>query len=251
MQGAAVRLFLGFIVVTVLILAAPTRTIQLTARTLSAEVELTDEPLGWDLTGADVCKPTLDVMADAKAPCGEGEALAGILDGPVTWSRGQRLALHWTPERLTVRLLNDGAGWPAGTTLRVASADTAQNGALAFSGYLSLGQAMSPGATGYVLEGSYTIYEQGLVSRMFGWSPTSRGKARSGAETRCRSSVHRAYGGLAPTTRSSNAPATSATRSPLHFPSITTAMRGCTLSRRGPRRTACSRLSMPAATGFC
>ncbi len=181
--SATARSMIAFLVLaTVLILVSPSRTIQLQARTLSAQVELTSEPLAWDLTGATVCVPSADVEAAATPPCGDGETVAGTLDGPVVWPRDQRLVLNWTPERMSIRLLTEAESWPAGTTLRVSWADAARNGALAFSGYLLLGQEMSAGATGYVLDGSYAIYEQGLVSSWIGWSPeiTRDGEIRRG-----------------------------------------------------------------------
>lgn len=181
-QGPA-RWVLGFLIImTILILTAPTRTIQLQARTLSLELELAAEPLAWDLTGAVVCTPTLDLMAPATAPCGAGEVFAATLDGPISWPLGQQLALDKTPAHLRIRLLSDGNGWPAGTSLILGPEDSRRNGALAFSGYLLLGQEMSAGSTGYVLDGSYAIYEQGLISTWIGWSPdiTRAGVIRRG-----------------------------------------------------------------------
>ncbi len=181
--AAAARTILGFLIIaTVLILIAPNRTIQLQARTLSAQVELTSEPLAWDLTGATVCVPTLDLMADPQPPCGVGEVFEQTFDGPITWPRDQKLVLDWTPDKMDIRLLTETDIWPVGTTIRVDWANAARNGALAFSGYLSLGQEMSAGATGYVLDGSYAIFEQGLVSGWIGWSPeiTRQGAIRRG-----------------------------------------------------------------------
>ncbi|MEM8592017.1 MAG: hypothetical protein AAGF13_05770 [Pseudomonadota bacterium] len=185
--SALSRWILGFLIVTtILILTAPTRTIQLQARTLSAEVELVGEPLAWDLTAATVCLPTLDFDADPAPPCGFGEAFETELDGPVTWQRGQKISVNWRPDHLLLSLMTDGNGWPAGTVLRIDPEDAVRNGALAFSGYLSLGQEMSAGATGYVLEGSYAIYEQGLLSGWLGWSPeiTRQGAIRRGDQVR-------------------------------------------------------------------
>lgn len=183
MGAAAPRnILLLLIAVTILILTAPTRTIQIQARTLSAEVELDGEPLGWDVTGAVVCLPAADPFAKAQAPCGDGEEFAAELPEPVVWPRGQRLAVDWSENRLRIRLLTPGNGWPAGTVLRISQRDATRNGALALSGFLLLGQEMSAGSTGYVLAGSYAIYEQGLVSAWADWSPdiTRQGIIRRG-----------------------------------------------------------------------
>lgn len=187
MGSALPRCILGFLIVaTILILTSPTRTVQLQARTLSVEVELMAEPLAWDLTGAAVCLPKFDFESAPVPPCGAGEVFEEVLDGPVTWPRGQRLSVRWTPRYLSLQMLTEGNGWPTGTTLRLDPADAARNGAMAFSGYLSLGQEMSAGATGYVLDGSYAIYEQGLVSSWIGWSPdiTRQGTIRRGDQVR-------------------------------------------------------------------
>lgn len=186
MAGAKPRVILAvMIVVTILILTSPLRTVQIQARTLSAVVELTAEPLGWNVTGASVCMPAIeeeDLFKDAEEPCGEGQVFETTLLEPFVWPRGQRLAVDWTKDYLRIRLLDKVNGWPAGTVLSLNHTDATRNGALAFSGFLSLGQEMSPGSTGYVLDGNYAIYEQGLVSRWIGWSPdvTRQGVIRRG-----------------------------------------------------------------------
>ena len=158
MSGATPRVILAvMIVLTILILTSPLRTVQLQARTLSAEVELTAEPLSWNVTNATVCVPATseqDLFADPKPPCGAGQVFETTLLEPILWSSGQRLSLDWTQAHLRVRLLNDGNRWPAGTILSLDHEDATRNGALALSGFLSLGEEMSPGSTGYVLEGT-------------------------------------------------------------------------------------------------
>jgi hypothetical protein len=203
MGGVTPRVILAVLIVfTILILTSPVRTVQLQARTLSAEVELTAEPLGWNVTGATVCVPATeeeDLFAEPVAPCGAGQVFDVTILEPVVWSRGQRLALDWTQEHLRIRLLNEGNGWPAGTVLSLDQADATRNGALALSGFLSLGQEMSPGSTGYVLDGNYAIYEQGLVSRWIGWSPdvTRQGVIRRGDQVQivCAQSLARSCEG--------------------------------------------------------
>jgi hypothetical protein len=62
-----------------------------------------------------------------------------------------------------------------------------ENGALAFIGLLTLGMEINAGATGYVLEGDYAIYEKGLLARALPhWSPdvTRTGNIRRGDEVR-------------------------------------------------------------------
>ena len=179
-------ILVGLIISTLLILISPTRTVQMQARSLSAEATLLGEPYGWDLTGAAVCLPSFDFDAPTDAACKDGEKFGGALDGPAIWTEGQRLAIMWSPDALTVTLRTESTDWPKGTVLRLSHDQMMRNGALAFSGYLSVGQEISSGATGYILDGSYVIFERGLLARAIGGSPdiTRQGLLRRGDRAR-------------------------------------------------------------------
>jgi len=178
--GRVVLLFL--LVCVVLILISPTRTVQLEARTLSAEAILLGEPLGWDLDSGTICLPSLDLDETGDGPCRDGETYAGTLDGPVLWDSGQHLSLFWSEDDLAIILQSDGKDWPSGTVIRMSHDAVLRNGALSFTGLLSVGQELSPGTTGYVLEGSYVFFERGLVTRFLGGTPdiTRNGDLRRG-----------------------------------------------------------------------
>lgn len=179
--------------ITVLIIVSPTRTIQLQARTLSAEIELTGEPFAWDLTGATLCLPIFDFEQPPTAPCKIGEVFEELFDGPTIWPKGQTLALAWSEDELQITLLKEGIGWPVGSILRLPLENAMQNGALAFSGYLTLGQEMSAGANGYTLDGRYAIFERGLIGSLLNWPPdiTRQGEIQRGERLQivCQKSV--------------------------------------------------------------
>ncbi len=174
------------VVLTVLILTAPTRTIQLQARTLSVEVQIMAEPLQWNLDGAVVCVPSLNRDASDEK-CGD-MATELISERPdYEWVRGQRLLIDWTPDNLRITALNEGRGWPANAVFLLSHDDARRNGALAFVGLMTLGQEIGAGSTGYVINGDYAIYEQGLLARaMPSWSSdvTRKGQIRRGDQIR-------------------------------------------------------------------
>ncbi|WP_147126464.1 hypothetical protein [Shimia ponticola] len=169
-----------------LILISPTRTVQLEARTLSAEATLLGEPFGWDLSEGAICIPSLDLDSPVTSPCKDGESFAGLLDGPVRWAQGQQLSVFWSEDDLAIILRSESRDWPAGTVLRIPHAAALRNGALSFTGELSIGQELSPGATGYVLDGTYAFFERGLMTRFFDGTPDiiRKGDLRRGDRAR-------------------------------------------------------------------
>ncbi len=183
----AAHLMLSIMVVlTVLILTTPTRTIQLQARTLSAQVQVMSEPLEWNLDGAVVCEPSLDRNAK-DGNCGEMAVEHDPGRSDYEWLRGQQLLIDWSPDALRITALTEGKGFPADTYFLLSHEDARRNGALAFVGHMTLGQEIGAGATGYVLEGTYAIYEKGLLARLVPpWSPdiTREGKIRRGDQIR-------------------------------------------------------------------
>lgn len=195
---AARLMLVVMVVLTVLILTSPTRTIQLQARTLSAEVQILGAPLEWNLDGAIVCEPSLnrDVGSDT---CGDMATPSELQDTDVEWLLGQRLLIDWTPEILRISMLPaeedeaEGDNWGPENFYVLTHEQARANGALAFVGLLTLGMEINAGATGYVLEGDYSIYEKGLLARFLtwtrlvrDWSPdiTRTGKIGRGDEVR-------------------------------------------------------------------
>ncbi len=186
--GASLSLMMLVLMVglTILILQAPVRTVQIQARTLSAEVEMLDQPLPWDLTGATICEPIADLRAEVSPPCAAGQQLTGTLDGPVDWLPGQQVDLIWRQDSLHVHLRNPGDRWPEGTEFVIGSDRMYRNGAIAFVGYLVVGEEIGPGTTGYAIDGSYAFFERGLVGGWLGWSSdvTRQGDIRRGDRLR-------------------------------------------------------------------
>lgn len=140
------------------------------------------EPLQWNLDGAIVCAPSLD--RDLTDPdCGAMASQLTLPDEDYEWVRGQQLRIDWTTDDLRITSLNEGSNWPANTVFILSHEDAQRNGALAFVGHVTIGQEIGAGSTGYVLEGQYTIYEQGLLARFLpSWSPdvTRQGEIRRG-----------------------------------------------------------------------
>jgi len=171
---------------TILILQAPVRTVSLQAHTLSAEIELTGEPMAWDLTGATVCQPSTDLRAPPQPPCDPGQIPGETLDEPVDWQGAQHLSVKWQNGFVRIALLTDHARWPRGTVLQLSQRDFHRNGAIAFIGYLVVGNEIGPGGTTYVLDGRYAFFEPGLVGGWFGWSAdiTREGDIRRGDRLR-------------------------------------------------------------------
>lgn len=177
---------LPLVILTVLILYAPKRSVQIEARTLSANVTLTGEPQSWDMAGAAICVPSEDIRAPANPPCGAGETFQISVQDAVDWPRDQVLDLVWKPHELSVRLVTPNTFWPSNTVLRLSPEQARKNGALAFFGHLTVGREIGAGATGYVLDGNYSIYETGAIIGLFGLSAdvTRQGRIRRGDQVR-------------------------------------------------------------------
>lgn len=191
---------------TALTLIAPVRTIQIEARTLSAQLTMIGGPQPWDIRGARVCLPAENPLVKNDGPCGDGKtsrpdkddtgAPLEVID-TVGWETLQKLNIIWTPDALRIILqtphqFNDTEVWPARTELRLPPNQVIANGALTFAGKAVIGEQMQAGATNYLIEGNYYIFERGLSGDLFGLQPdvTRQGALRRGDEVEiiCRSS---------------------------------------------------------------
>lgn len=188
---------------TTLTLIVPVRTIQLEARTISARVTLNGGPQSWNMTNAVVCGPSADLRKEPAPPCGAGQDRLDTPANPVgivDWASGQELTLIWNPAGLRILMTSKIAHqhsrtelWPPQSELFLTTERVIENGALAFSGRVVIGEQMSAGATNFMLNGSYQIFERGLTGAFFGLSPdiTRQGELRRGDEVEviCRDSL--------------------------------------------------------------
>lgn len=187
MAGPSARIVLLVLVVMVtFILVAPTRTVQIQARTLSANIEFSKDQTAWNLSGATLCTPSFDFDQVGEAPCGAGEVNQGAIGEPLDWEAGQEFTIDWTPDALLIRSETATETLARGTRIILPTDIAKRNGALSFTGFLSVGEVMRQGATGYVLDGSYAIYEQDLLSLGFGMPAdvTRDGQLRRGERVR-------------------------------------------------------------------
>ena len=196
MQNHWIFLFglLPLMVWTTLTLISPTRTIQLEARTLSIEIQMNGGPQSWKMNGAVICLPSQDFRKSALAPCGDGQEMRERKsDGVdiVDWPPNQKLQLIWSKSGLRVIMKSEdpfqyteNEYWPKWTELHLTSKQALENGALSFSGRAVLGEQMRTGATGYILDGFYFIFERSVSGAIFDLSPdiTRSGELRRGDE---------------------------------------------------------------------
>lgn len=188
---------------TTFTLIVPNRTIQLEARTMSAKITMIGGPQSWKMTNAVVCAPSASLFKKPVPPCGAGQDRLDTPDTPVDivdWTAHQELELIWTASGLRVVMISDTSHkhsdtelWPPYTELRLTKSQAIENGALAFSGRAVIGEQMRAGATNFMLDGAYQIYERGLTGTAFGLSPdiTREGELRRGDEVEvvCRNSL--------------------------------------------------------------
>jgi hypothetical protein len=84
----------------------------------------------------------------------------------LTWPDKSEIELRFVDDRFEILLPEGGVGLRPGSLISVSGATFAKLGALSFAGAAELGSAMSTGARGFLIQGTYSVREIGVISRL-------------------------------------------------------------------------------------